>query len=65
MIDIKIFGEPTSERLTEMIETIEDIRDTEMPIGYYDILSETSELLKKVLRGKRIYELMKEVDKRK
>ena len=63
MIDIKIFGEPTAERLIEMIETIEDIRDTEMPIGYYDILTETSELLKKVLRGKRIYDLMKEVDK--
>lgn len=60
MIDIKIFNEPTTERITEMIETIEDIRDTEMPIGYYDILTETSELLKKVLRGKKIYDLMKE-----
>lgn len=61
MIDIKIFGEPTTERITEMIETIEDIRDTEMPIGYYDILTETSELLKKVLRGKKIYDLIKDL----
>lgn len=63
MIDIKIFGEPSSDRLIEMIEIIEDIRDTEVSYNYYDILTETSELLKKVLRGKRIYELMKEVDK--
>lgn len=60
MIDIKIFNEPSNERITEMIETIEDIRDTEMAITYYDILTETSDLLKKVLRGKKIYDLMKE-----
>lgn len=60
MIDLKIFNEPTTERITEMIETIEDIRDTEMPIGYYDILTETSELLQKVLRGKKIYDIRKE-----
>ena len=60
MIEVKIFNEPTSERIAEMIETIEDIRDTEMPIGYYDILTETSDLLKKVLRGKKIYDIMKE-----
>ena len=60
MIEVKIFNEPTSERITEMIETIEDIRDTEMSIGYYDILTETSDLLKKVLRGKKIYDIMKE-----
>lgn len=60
MIELKIFNEPTNERIIEMIETIEDIRDTEMPIGYYDILTETSDLLKKVLRGKKIYDLMKE-----
>lgn len=61
MIQIKIFNEPTTERITEMIETIEDIRDTEMPIGYYDILTETSDLLKKVLRGKKIYDLIKDL----
>lgn len=61
MIELKIFNEPTAERITEMIETIEDIRDTEMPIGYYDILTETSDLLKKVLRGKKIYDLMKDL----
>lgn len=61
MIQIKIFNEPSTERITEMIETIEDIRDTEMPIGYYDILTETSDLLKKVLRGKKIYDLMKDL----
>ena len=60
MIELKIFNEPTTERITEMIETIEDIRDTEMSINYYDILTETSDLLKKVLRGKKIYDLMKE-----
>lgn len=60
MIELKIFNEPTTERITEMIETIEDIRDTEMPIGYYDILTETSDLLKKVLRGKKIYDIRKE-----
>lgn len=60
MIELKIFNEPTTERITEMIETIEDIRDTEMAITYYDILTETSELLKKVLRGKKIYDIMKE-----
>lgn len=60
MIELKIFNEPTNERITEMIETIEDIRDTEMPIGYYDILTETSDLLKKVLRGKKIYDIRKE-----
>lgn len=60
MIELKIFNEPTTERITEMIETIEDIRDTEMPIGYYDILTETSELLQKVLRGKKIYDIRKE-----
>ena len=60
MIEVKIFNEPTSERITEMIETIEDIRDTEMSIGYYDILTETSDLLKKVLRGKKIYDIMNE-----
>lgn len=60
MIELKIFNEPTNERITEMIETIEDIRDTEMSIGYYEILTETSDLLKKVLRGKKIYDLMKE-----
>lgn len=62
MIDIRIFGEPSAERMVEMIETIEDIRD-DLPAGYYDILNETIELLKKVLRGKKIYDLMKEVDK--
>ena len=62
MIDIRIFGEPTTDRIKEMILTIEDIRD-DLPAGYYDILTETSELLKKILRGKRIYDLMKEVDK--
>lgn len=61
MIQIKIFNEPSTERITEMIETIEDIRDTEMSIGYYDILTETSDLLKKVLRGKKIYDLMKDL----
>lgn len=61
MIQIKIFNEPTAERITEMIETIEDIRDNEMPYGYYDILTETSELLKKVLRGKKIYDLIKDL----
>lgn len=61
MIELKIFNEPTAERITEMIETIEDIRDTEMPIGYYDILTETSDLLKKVLRGKKIYDLIKDL----
>lgn len=61
MIELKIFNEPSTERITEMIETIEDIRDTEMPIGYYDILTETSDLLKKVLRGKKIYDLMKDL----
>lgn len=60
MIELKIFNEPTNERIIEMIETIEDIRDTEMPIGYYDILTETSDLLKKVLRGKKIYDIRKE-----
>ena len=60
MIQIKIFNEPTNERIIEMIETIEDIRDTEMSYNYYDILTETSDLLKKILRGKRIYDLMKE-----
>ena len=59
MIELKIFNEPTNERIIEMIETIEDIRDTEMPIGYYDILTETSDLLKKVLRGKKIYDIRK------
>lgn len=62
MIDIRIFGEPSAERMAEMIETIEDIRD-DLPAGYYDILNETIELLKKVLRGKKMFELMKEVDK--
>lgn len=61
MIEVKIFNEPTNERIAEMIETIEDIRDTEMPVNYYDILTETSELLKKVLRGKKIYDLMKDL----
>lgn len=61
MIELKIFNEPTNERICEMIETIEDIRDTEMDIGYYDILTETSDLLKKVLRGKKIYDLMKDL----
>lgn len=60
MIELKIFNEPTNERIIEMIETIEDIRDTEMPIGFYDILTETSDLLKKVLRGKKIYDIRKE-----
>lgn len=60
MIELKIFNEPTAERITEMIETIEDIRDTEMSYNYYDILTETSELLKKVLRGKKIYDIRKE-----
>lgn len=60
MIELKIFNEPTNERITEMIETIEDIRDAEMPVNYYDILTETSDLLKKVLRGKKIYDIMKE-----
>lgn len=60
MIELKIFNEPTAERITEMIETIEDIRDTEMAITYYDILTETSELLQKVLRGKKIYDIRKE-----
>lgn len=59
MIELKIFNEPTAERITEMIETIEDIRDAEMPIGYYDILTETSDLLQKVLRGKKIYDIRK------
>ena len=53
MIELKIFNEPTTERIIEMIETIEDIRDTEMSYNYYDILTETSELLQKVLRGKK------------
>lgn len=60
MIELKIFNEPTNERIIEMIETIEDIRDSEMPINYYDILTETSDLLKKVLRGKKIYDIRKE-----
>lgn len=60
MIELKIFNEPTNERIIEMIETIEDIRDTEMSINYYDILTETSDLLKKVLRGKKIYDIRKE-----
>lgn len=59
MIELKIFNEPTAERITEMIETIEDIRDTEIPAGYYDILTETSDLLQKVLRGKKIYDIRK------
>lgn len=59
MIELKIFNEPTAERITEMIETIEDIRDAEMPIKYYDILTETSDLLQKVLRGKKIYDIRK------
>lgn len=41
MIELKIFNEPITERITEMIETIEDIRDTEMSYNYYDILTET------------------------
>lgn len=61
MIQINIFNEPTNERIIEMIETIEDIRDTEMSYNYYDILTETSDLLKKILRGKRIYDLMKDL----
>lgn len=64
MIDIRIFSDPSEDRMIEMIETIEDIRDTELSSNYYDILTETSELLKQVLRGKRIYELMKGVDRK-
>lgn len=48
MVKITLFNEPSESRLIEMIETVEDLRDYELAYGYHDIMSEISELLKKV-----------------
>lgn len=55
---ITLFKPPTDERIVEMIKTIEDIRDYELSYGYNEILTETAELLKSVMREMRIERLL-------